>query len=138
MYLQAETDTVVIDNGNAWIYGIDTESSDMESFISAATGYSVVSNLYSEDAYGYGTGSTVVVSDENGVVMTYTVILFGDVNGDGTISEDDGLIVNSYLAGSETVIEAGNAFFAAADVNFDGLVNATDRNLINAGDVSQY
>lgn len=138
MYLQAETDTVVIDNGNAWIYGIDTESSDMESFISAATGYSVVSNLYSEDAYGYGTGSTVVVSDENGVVMTYTVILFGDVNGDGTISEDDGLIVNSYIAGSETVIEAGNAFFAAADVNFDGLVNATDRNLINAGDVSQY
>lgn len=129
-----DTDTV-IDNGNALIYGIDEGSRYIDDFVTASTGYSV--DCERSDT-NIGTGSVVTVYDSaDNAVISYSVVIFGDVNADGEVSTDDGIIVNTYINGGETVIADGNIFFTAADVNFDGVIDATDRNLINAGTVTQ-
>lgn len=138
-YLVAAVDSsTIIDNGNAFVYGIDAETEDLSNFVSAATGYSVEYNMYDTDAYYFGTGSTVVVSDSTGAIATYTVVIFGDVNGDGVVEAVDSNLVASYINGSTTtLIEEGNAFYTAADVNFDGKIDENDRSLIATGNVTQ-
>ncbi len=129
-----DTDTIV-DNGNALIYGIDEGSRYIDDFVNATAGYSV--DCERSDYY-IGTGSVVTVYDSlDNVITEYYVVLFGDVNADGEVNTDDGLVVNTYINGGITDIEDGNIFFIAADVNFDGVVDTTDRNLINAGTVTQ-
>ena len=117
------------------IYGIETSSRYIDDFVAPVTGYSV--DCERSDTY-IGTGSIVTVSNSaQDIIATYTVVLYGDINADGDVTSDDAVLVNAYINGDTSVISEGNIFFLAADVNFDGIVNATDRNLISAGTVSQ-
>ncbi|MBR3768701.1 MAG: dockerin type I repeat-containing protein [Clostridia bacterium] len=137
-YLNAAEDTeTVIDSVNMLIYGIEPEIEEITDFINPVLDYTVECNMYIEDGYYIGTGSTVNVSDTTGIIATYTVILYGDINGDGEIDSNDAAVIYAYLNGGSTLIEEGNVFFEAADVNFDGIIDATDRNIINAGTVVQ-
>lgn len=137
-YLNAVEDTTtVINSVNMLIYGISPEAEEITDFVEPVSDYTVECNLYIEDGYYIGTGSTVNISDTTGVVATYTVVLYGDVNGDGEVSSADEVAVNAYLNGGSSLISTGNAFFTAADVNFDGSVDSTDKNLIGAGTVVQ-
>lgn len=128
--------TTVIDSKEMLIYGISAGQSNISAFISDYGSYFAECTKYS--GTNIGTGSVVKVYDvDDNVVAEYDVVLFGDVNGDGAIENADAVIVNTYLSGGSTLIEDGNVFFRAADVNFDGVVDATDRSLIIAGTVTQ-
>ena len=71
-----------------------------------------------------GTGDQVKVYDANAnCKYTYDVVIYGDVNGDGTINAKDLLTIqknNIKLSALKGV------YLSAADVNRDGVVNAKD------------
>ena len=84
---------------------------------------------------GKGTGTRVRLLSGGSLIATYTVVIFGDVNGDGNIDDgDSGQIVDyeNYLynwAGSPD-----KRF--AADVNGDGTIDSIDAGVVT--DVLNY
>lgn len=68
------------------------------------------------------TGMTFTLK-ESGNNKTYTIVVKGDVNGDGAIYATDYVKVKNYIMGNTTL---NNAYLQAADVNSDGRVYATD------------
>lgn len=78
------------------------------------------------------TGSTMVATAKNDDYegsdsRTYTVIVLGDVNGNGRIDSADAAMIAQFAAGKLSLTE--NALLAA-DANHDGVVNAKDAQLI--------
>jgi len=62
-------------------------------------------------------------------VQTLTVVVTGDVNGDGKCSISDLVQINSHLLGRQTL---ENAFLQAADINGDGNCTISDLVQINS------
>ena len=60
---------------------------------------------------------------ENGVLTTYTVVIKGDVNGDGAIYATDYVRIKNFIMGKTSL---NDEYLYAADVNVDGNVYATD------------
>jgi hypothetical protein len=77
-----------------------------------------------------GTGSVVSVK-QKGVTTNYTVVIFGDVNGDGWYDGQDAIIVSCLADGMLTQEDVTPAEFMAADCNHDGVVDATDVEILN-------
>ena len=69
------------------------------------------------------TGMKVVISDGNNIKKQYTIIVTGDVNGDGKINVADMMSVKSHILKKSTL--AGN-WYSAADVNGDAKINVAD------------
>lgn len=78
-----------------------------------------------------GTGATVTFYNraDNAVVQTYTVILYGDVNGDGYINETDRNAVLRVAVGVH--ILENEWFTRAADVNGDTAIDGFDAAVID-------
>lgn len=68
------------------------------------------------------TGMTLTLK-ENGAVKTYTVVIKGDINGDGQIFATDYVKVKNHIMG-KTILSG--AYLKAADVNGDRNIYATD------------
>lgn len=68
------------------------------------------------------TGDKITVTSGN-ETKTYTVVIYGDVNGDGKISSLDYVRVKNNIMGTTTL---SGAYKLAADANKDGSVKATD------------
>jgi len=123
----------VVNTDEHLIYGLspgitraDFESNYIQIVGDARIEYSV------EKAY-LGTGMKIYLIDNvTGDTMgVYTVVIFGDVNGDGNINNTDaGIIVNfdNYYIFWDPVIDA--AFLAAGDVNGDNNINNTDAGIV--------
>ncbi|HQK74535.1 MAG TPA: leucine-rich repeat protein, partial [Clostridiales bacterium] len=94
LYLKAKTgSTCVIDEQNRLIYGLAPGIASLDDFVSAAQGYQLECQ---PGPSGFGTGSLALVKQGGAVMRTYTVLIYGDVNGDGNIdSGDAGLIVDA-------------------------------------------
>lgn len=69
-----------------------------------------------------GTGARITISDGSST-YTYTLVIKGDLNGDGNINSADLLRVRQYLIGSTSL---NDSFKEAADVNKDGVLNSAD------------
>jgi hypothetical protein len=101
----------VIDRDNGTIYGLEPGISREEfesNFVSVGNGYSL---QYSADVIG--TGTVVTVLDENDeIVETYTIVIFGDISGDGKINAVDALMALKAASGALELSEikqmAGN------------------------------
>ena len=77
-----------------------------------------------------GTGSVVAVKQKN-VTTNYTVVVFGDVNGDGWYDGQDSLIVSCLANGMLTQDDVSEAVYMAADCNHDGVIDESDVSLLN-------
>lgn len=136
-YLNVINDTVVIDSINYLIYGITAGATNIYAFVEEVTGYDELECIYTGSAIGTGSVVNVYNMTNDEPVATYTVLLYGDVNGDGIINTTDAMVITTFVNGGNTLIEEGNIYFKAADVNFDGTIDMADRNIIIAGTVTQ-
>lgn len=80
-----------------------------------------------------GTGTKINLIDNltNRVALTYTIVIFGDVNGDGTVDANDAGMMKDYenwLFEWNPLTDA--AFIMAADINGDGNIDAIDADLL--------
>lgn len=74
------------------------------------------------------TGSTINLVDKNGKILdSVTVIVMGDVNGDGLVNIKDASLISRAQVGKENI--QGDAFLAA-DIDLDGDVLQPDASII--------
>ena len=77
---------------------------------------------------GFGTGTTInVLDEESNIVDTYTVVIFGDANGDGYVDGQDSLFIWMIIWSGDTSV---NAYNLAADANRDGVIDELDVDLV--------
>lgn len=103
-----------------YVYGIPVGTTDLTQYFSVENGTFTVT----ETAKGLGTGTTLQVYDNAGqpVGEPYTVIIFGDVDGNGSITANDYIAVK--FATLTTPLEG--AFAVAADVDCKNGIVAND------------
>ena len=78
-----------------------------------------------------GTDAVVYLTRNDEVIDAYTVVLFGDVNGDGWYDGQDAVLVNMIANGMLTREQVGEAVWMAADCNHDGVIDQGDVDLLN-------
>ncbi len=132
LLLPKEDKNTVIDNSNKFIYGLDAGLETITPYAYAGDGFTI-----SETAgkLGFGTSSKIDVMYENSVAATYTVVLFGDVNGDGWYDGRDAVTVSMIANGMLNREQVGEAVWLAADCNHDGKVDQADVDLLNQAGV---
>lgn len=128
-----ENSGAVIDRVRGVICGLEfglRETSLRERFLSASDG----GRLEIRSQTGLiGTGTVVrLIEDRTGKELeSFTIVIFGDVTGDGQLNSSDVTAVRSI---SVRLIDypPDSPFFLASDVNHDGKVNSTDVTAIRA------
>lgn len=113
----------VIDATNKYIYGI-TSGDNIEDYIKVNNGsFELVAN---SSGYTNGTGTTVKVKNASGTVVdTYTVIIFGDVDGNSIIDGTDSLSIMQFVADSN--MNSLEKFqLLASDLDATGVTDGTD------------
>jgi len=119
-----------IDYANHYITGLTGGITSLGGYFDTESGYEL---SYIPTPNGFGTGTVVnVISNAKGaksgnIVATYTIVIFGDVNGDGNIdSIDAGKIVDyqNYMITWDPTTDA--AKYKAGDLNGDGNVDSID------------
>lgn len=124
-----EGTTGFIDTENKYVYGV-TAGDVAENFFEALNGGSI--NMIANDAGATnGTGAQLQLLDaQGGVLDTYTLIIFGDVNGDASVDATDSSLIMQIVARTTTLSDIQTF---AGDVNGDTLCDATDASLIMQG-----
>ena len=139
----AEKSIVIIEDdmhAEGFVVGANTVS-DCKAELNTAEMYVEIKNINGDalaDADLVGTGATITYYDSttNAAVKTVTVVLYGDVDGDGRINAADKDTVMLKAVGAA---EIENAWFSiAADANRDGVVDAFDAALINLQAANSY
>lgn len=78
------------------------------------------------------TGDIVCLTDDSGeVCKKLTVVVFGDVNGDGWYDGQDAVLVSCLANGMLTKDDVSEAVYTAADCNHDGVIDLLDVDLLN-------
>ncbi len=125
---------LVIDRDKKLISGIES-GIDVETFLAALTTADDYTVTLSSDVVG--TGTVVAIMDNDGnVVDSYTMVVFGDYNGDGCADMEDTAYFSS-IANFEIFDHLELEYlFMAADINGDGVVDTMDEEDMYA--VSNY
>lgn len=99
------------------ITGLENKNNTVDSLLNKIqTNYTVeIYNKNGEQISGsslVGTGSTVKILDNNTLVSEYTLIMYGDTNGDGKINSIDLLVLQRHILEIEKLqsayVKAGN------------------------------
>lgn len=86
--------------------------------------------IYEPGKYGFGTGSTAVLKKGDETVGEYTILIYGDVNGDGWYDAEDAFLVNLIVNSLLTEDKLPDYMWTAADCNHDGVINEFDVELL--------
>lgn len=129
--------TTIIDSRQMFIYGLSEFSSDLTLFASPVGSYTLNYDLH-EQVF-IGTGAYVYVMEGTSQKALYTVVLFGDLNGDGMIDESDDAIMANIISGTGDTSKffVGGPFFTAADLNGDGKINTADQTILTSRAIDQ-
>lgn len=116
------TTNVIHNPKNGYVYGLDEGFADIASYITVKEGTGTAE--FVPTALGNGTGSVFNVYTLDSVLYkSYTVILFGDINGDCKIDGQDAVLARCVENG---MIELDTPVKYAADVDSDGDIAESD------------
>ncbi|MGN1478488.1 MAG: leucine-rich repeat protein [Acutalibacteraceae bacterium] len=121
----------VVDNKNGLIYGISSNSADINSYVNTVDNTMTVEC----DSAILGTGSVVNIVKDDVIVDSYKIVVFGDVDGDGWYDGMDAVTVSCIANGLLTKDQIGEAAYMAADCNHDGVVDEFDVAILNQAGV---
>lgn len=114
--------TVTSDAKTGYIYGLDEGFADIASYVTVKDGTGT--SAFIPTVNGNGTGSKLEIYTITGALYkTYTIIIFGDVNGDCKSDGMDAVLIGSM---ANNMGEYDDSIKYAADVNFDGSVSDAD------------
>lgn len=114
--------TVTSDAKTGYIYGLDEGFADIASYVTVKDGTGT--SAFIPTVNGNGTGSKLEVYTITGALYkTYTIIIFGDVNGDCKSDGMDAVLIGCM---ANNMGEYDDSIKYAADVNFDGSVSDAD------------
>lgn len=125
---EAYDSKAVIDKTNMVVYGFDvgmTSTAELKQKV-IASGSGSIKVEYTQ--YGLGSGAKINVVSNDSIVKTYSVVIFGDVNGDALIDTNDYVGVGTVAAAINTFADPVIAM--AADVNGDGNIDIFDSDKI--------
>ena len=115
-----------------FIYGLAAGLDSIDGYVAASADGCEVKVTKSGNKIG--TGTLVEIYKDGYLVDAYTVVIFGDVDGDGWYDAQDAFIVSLIANGLLTREQTGEAKYLAADCNHDGEINASDVEILqNAG-----
>ncbi len=118
-----------VDTDEKVIYGADILSATESSLASCFENANV-----SVDFNGCGriaTGTKITLIDDRGQAYdTISVVVFGDLNGDGWYDGTDSVIVNCIVHGMLSKASLSNAAYKAADCDHDGIITQADVELL--------
>ena len=127
---EAYDSTAVVDSERMVVYGFDIgmqSTAELRQKVKA-TGAGSLKIVFSE--YGLGTGSLINVVVDDAIVKSYTVVIFGDVNGDAIIDTND---LSSVVAVANGLTDyESEPVIIAADLNGDGIVDPMDLSIEKA------
>ncbi|MBO5421849.1 MAG: leucine-rich repeat protein [Clostridia bacterium] len=86
--------------------------------------------FYDTDGY-LGTGTQVKIMEGDVVKATYTLLLYGDINGDGFYDGQDAVLASCLANGMLTKEDVGELAFRAADCNHDEIIDDQDVWILN-------
>lgn len=119
-----EGTTGYIDEARKYVYGV-TIGDEATAYFEATNGGSI-EMVANEAGVTNGTGAQLQLKDTDGSVLdTYTLIIFGDVDGSGAVDGTDSLVIMQYVADSVAYALTDMAAFAA-DVDASVAVDGTD------------
>lgn len=130
-YTLTPANGAVVDNENGLIYGIASNSADINSYVNTVDDTMTVEC----DSALLGTGSVVNIVKDDVIVDSYRIVVFGDVNGDGWYDGMDAVTVSCIANGLLTKDQIGEAAYMAADCNHDGVVDEFDVAILNQAGV---
>lgn len=111
--------TITVDETNKLVSGIDAKT-DVSTFLSKFTIKNGTMSVVDKDGNAKtsgvaATGDKLVIKDNNGTVYAeYSVIIYGDVNGDGEINIKDAYIIRKYLLSQMDITDI---YLKSGDVN---------------------
>jgi len=120
LYITSKNNTgCIIDYTNMFIYGIAPNSTSLNDYIIIESGYEL---SYIPNGV-FGTGTIMNVIKDGVPIEVYTIVIFGDVNGNGNVNVVDALMTLQASSGITTLNELQQF---AVDVNKDGKVSVID------------
>ena len=115
-----------------FIYGLAAGLDSIYGYVAASADGCEVKVTKSGDKIG--TGTLVEIYKDGYLVDAYTVVIFGDVDGDSWYDAQDAYIVSLITNGLLTREQTGEAKYLAADCNHDGVIDGADIEILqNAG-----
>lgn len=76
-------------------------------------------------AAGWGTGAKVTVVVGSSAIDEYYVLMYGDLDGDGSVSASDAAYA-AQVGAAYQELEGGDLFLSAGDIDFSGDISAAD------------
>jgi hypothetical protein len=135
----AENTFVAVDNdGKAcYLFGEEITPSAISRFFSLNVEFKKADGSAAKSTDKLGTGYKISYYNEGKLADTYTVILSGDINGDGKITPLDYLLVKKAYIRTQPLNQAQQL---AVDTNLDGKFNSFDillvkKHIINTADI---
>lgn len=124
--------TLQIDQETGYITKVQPETTvqQMKQKIQVSSSYEqVFLNVQGEEIKEeqlVGTGTKVQIKQDGEVKLEYTILIYGDVNGDGLISSSDYLIIKDYIMSNYVSEHLTGVKLITADVNKDHEVKSSD------------
>ena len=121
--ISVESQTVSVENG--YIIGLPQKAANLNLYLEATNdGY------FKYDDVSTG-GQILLYTSDDVLVKRYTIIIKGDVNGDGVADGCDAVMINALSAGMLTM---SDCYIKAADTDADGAITESDSEYpINCG-----
>ncbi len=119
---------VEIDFANDIIYGLGVGLDSIDSYATPFESSYVWE--YETNDGAFGTGAKAILKDGETVLGEYTIVIFGDTDGDGWYDGMDAVLVSCFVNGLLTKDDVSEAVYMAADCNHDGVVDNDDSLLL--------